>query len=190
MFYENKQTPLMFENTLRQYTLRTLLPQMRVCQGAEPLLKLASLSPTHKHIRMGKRLGLFVDTFDPTTKVGDFSILGILLRKVVQIPQQMHPTGLMQSLVPMIPTVEIADQNSVKPASQSLLDHFFTAPLMAGKEPQRRGGETPDIPILPILAPTGLIGMHQRAFLQLLEEFFVSGFAFLGDPMQQIGRAH
>jgi hypothetical protein len=76
----------------------------------------------------------------------------------MQIPQQVNPAALMQAGIIMVATIEVTDQYSLK-SLQHLLRHTVATALVEDKVTHPRRGETPYIPILPALSPTGFVGM-------------------------------
>src|SRR5919206_1734785 len=85
----------------------------------------------------------------------------------------MYPTALLRAGIVVVADIEVAHQVAVELATQQPLEHRLPTPsvvfivadgLLAGRT------EAPDVTVLTVLAPAGLIAVQQRTGPRLLLE--------------------
>src|SRR5436305_15264621 len=82
----------------------------------------------------------------------------------------MHPTALMQSLIDVVAGVEVRAEHSLKALAQQLLDDLAAPGVMVLVVAHLGRTHTPDVAVLAVCSPPGLISLHGWAGAKLLFE--------------------
>ena len=93
---------------------------------------------------------------------------GVGCLEVVYGPQQMCPTSLVWPVMAIVGSVEVTHNSGVGRVAHHIFHHLARATLPILKVARRRCTETPEVAVLAILSPGGLVPMHHRARAQLL----------------------
>src|SRR5512135_2299900 len=91
----------------------------------------------------------------------------------------------METLMDVVTGVEITSQDSLVVYTNQLFDHFSGAGVMIFIIPDRRGADTPDIAVAPILSPAGLICLDGWTGTDFPLETLKHWLRIRGDPMQE-----
>ena len=100
----------------------------------------------------------------------------------------MDPTALM--LAPrcvVVARIKIGGQDPTKVVAQQAIDHRTGTTAPESKRAlARRGGQRPDVALVPLFAPSGFIGVDRRTRLDGRVDLRGLRLALLGDPSQEI----
>src|SRR5947209_15754215 len=73
---------------------------------------------------------LLIERFDVLGPGVQLLILGKIIFQVMDITQEVDPAALMQTLMDVVPRVEITAQHALEVLPDQLLDHFSTARMV------------------------------------------------------------
>src|ERR1700693_4162017 len=91
----------------------------------------------------------------------------------------------MQTLMDVVPRVEIAAQHALKLLPDQVLDHFSPPRMMVFVIPDRRSGDAPHVYGEAVFSPTRFICLHRWAGADLGLEATEHRLRIFADPMQQ-----
>ena len=97
-------------------------------------------------------------------------VLRVFLLQLVDVPQEMGPTPLVQPLMHVVSTVEVTDQHPFKLVSQHLLNHLAAPAGPAEEVTHFRIAEAPEIPVAAIFPPACFVPVHHRTGSYLLPQ--------------------
>src|SRR5260221_6583683 len=137
-------------------------------------------------IRAEVRTRLLVEGSDCADPLLHGRIAGTLLFQVMPIAQEMHPTALMQPLMHIVGGVEVRAQHSLEVTAQQRLDHLVPSRVMILVIAHRWGTRTPDVAVLAVFSPAGLIGLHRRTGSDRRFEPGQSWLQLRFEPMQDL----
>ena len=123
-----------------------------------------------------KRDGLDIELMDCRGPLGQRGVLGVERHQVVDIPQQVGPAPLLGAIVMVVGGVEIADQHSGERLAQRLVHHRL-APTPPQEVAFGGGAESPDVTVVPILAPAGFVGVDHWAGADAVQDAATAGWA-------------
>src|SRR5579859_6232164 len=164
----------------------TQLPQLLL----EGVLLLAALglllSRRQADIRAGVGDGPLIDGLDILDPLLHLLSIRILLFELMAVAQQMHPTALMRSRIDVVGGVEVRAEDSLKAFAQQLLDHLAASGVMVLIVAHLGRTHAPDVAVLAVFAPPGLIRLHRWAGANLLLERGYCQVELTFGPVQQL----
>src|SRR5579875_2315640 len=127
---------------------------------------------------------LRVERDDPIHPLPYRRIARMRLPQFVQVAQQMHPAALVLPAYRVVAAVEVADHHALKRLPEHFARHQTRSAPIIEKVAQCRRRKTPEIAVLAVFAPAGLVGMHERTAAHLIPKLLAERLTTLCDPLQ------
>lgn len=187
MFDKGKELVGVLDTTLSKNALRYVFINVFLAEGDESVLKLETRPNTLGSDLRAKVASLLVEGKDLLHPRDDYPIARVLLPQLLEVPYKVRPAALMLAQVVVVPTVEVADQNTIELLPKRRFRHMMPSALVAQVETGCRIGKTPHISVHSILAPTGLVCMDERTIPQFILQLLIERLALARQCMQQFG---
>ncbi len=103
--------------------------------------------------------GLIIESFHSFGPQVQGFIVGILLFQLMDIPEEVDPTALMQALMDVVAAVEVTAEHALKVTAEQLLDDLSCTGMMVLLIANSGRGNRPDVAIDPVFSPSCLVSL-------------------------------